>query len=53
MLQDLENKHTLLLSLSLSLALREEEGLSVLEKRVLRKIRGPRRMKMTARYTTP
>jgi hypothetical protein len=35
---------------SLSLILKEEEGLSVLENGVLRKICGTRRMKMTTRY---
>jgi len=34
-----------------SLKVREEEGLSVLEKEVLRKICGLRGRKMTARYT--
>jgi hypothetical protein len=36
---------------SLFLTLREEEGLSVLENEVLRKIYGSRRIKMAARYT--
>jgi hypothetical protein len=33
-----------------SLALMKEDGMSVLENRVPRKICGPTRMKMTARY---